>query len=193
MKSSDRGTTWTEPVAVDGHDGREASYAVLLKSEATGRIFVFYNHNTDNVRKVKADDPPYDGGFCTRVDSLGHFVFKYSDDDGNTWSKNRYDVSVREFKIDRNNADGGILRYFWNVGKAFSHENTAYIPLHKVGGFGEGFITSTQGALIMSENLLTEKDPQKIRWETLPDGETGIASPPGGRKDRGGTQLLRIE
>ncbi|MHB1150726.1 MAG: sialidase family protein [Eubacteriales bacterium] len=181
MKSFDMGKTWTKPVAVEKFDGREASYAVLLKG-ITGRIFVFYNHNTDNIRKVKADNPPFADGFCSRVDSLGHFVFKYSDDNGISWSEKRYEVMVREFEIDRQNADSGKLRYFWNVGKAFSHDNIAYIPLHKVGGFGNGFFTSTQGVLLKSINLLTETDPEKTVWETLPDGDVGIMTPPGGGK-----------
>ncbi len=179
MKSFDKGKTWTKPVAVEEFDGREASYAVLLKSPS-GRIFVFYNHNTDNIRKVKADDPPFAGGYCGRVDSLGHFVFKYSDDSGCSWSDKRYDIPVREFEIDRQNADSGKLRYFWNVGRAFVHEDAAYVPLHKVGGFGNGFFTSTQGVLLKSSSLLSETDPAKAVWDTLPDGDTGITAPPGG-------------
>jgi hypothetical protein len=82
-RSEDHGRTWSAPVDVEPTDGPEASYAVLLKVPS-GRIYCFYNHNTDNVSRVMADDPPYTGGFCTRVDSLGHFVFKYTDDHGLT-------------------------------------------------------------------------------------------------------------
>ena len=52
--------------------------------------------------------------------------------------------------------------------------------LHKVGGFGEGFFTSSEGVLLRSDNILTERDPEKIRWETLPDGEIGLRTPAGG-------------
>ena len=51
-----------------------ASYALLLKIPS-GRVYVFYNHNTDNIREVIADKPAYPSGYCKRVDSLGHFVF----------------------------------------------------------------------------------------------------------------------
>ena len=98
VRSTDRGQTWSAPVALEPVDGPEASYAVLLKVPG-GRVYCFYNHNTDNLREVIADDPPYRGGRCRRVDSLGHFVFKYSDDHGCTWSKRRYDVPVREMAI----------------------------------------------------------------------------------------------
>ena len=70
MRSSDRGRTWEPPVALEPSVGPEASYAVVLKVPG-GRMYAFYNHNTDNVRQVKADSPPFADGFCRRVDSLG--------------------------------------------------------------------------------------------------------------------------
>jgi hypothetical protein len=178
-RSLDRGKTWSEPVDVEPSNGPEASYAVMLKVPY-GRVYVFYNHNTDNVRQVIADKPAYPDGFCKRVDSLGHFVFKYSDDGGRTWSPQRYDVPMRDFEIDKRNPYGGKLKFFWTVGKAFTHNGAGYVPLHKVGGFGEGFFTSSEGVLLRSDNILTERDPAKIRWQTLPDGEIGLRTPAGG-------------
>ncbi len=179
MRSMDKGKTWTDFVRVEDPTGPEASYAVLLKANS-GRIYCFYNHNTDNHRGVKADNPPYTTGYCSRVDSLGHFVFKYSDDHGKTWSENRYDIPMRKFEIDRNNADGGEILYFWNVGKPFIYQGAAFVSVHKVGGFGAGFFTSSEGALLKSSNILTETDPEKILWETLPDGDIGLRAPKGG-------------
>ncbi|MDP6776470.1 MAG: hypothetical protein QGI83_06880 [Candidatus Latescibacteria bacterium] len=178
-RSEDRGRTWSDLVPLEPADGPEASYAVLLKVPG-GRIYAFYNHNTDNVRAVKADDPPYEGGRCHRVDSLGHFVFKFSDDGGRTWSADRYDIPQRPMAIDRENADGGELLYFWNVGRPFIHADAAYVSLHKVGGFGEGFFTRSEGVLLRSANLPIEADPNKITWETLPDGDAGLRTPSGG-------------
>ena len=56
-RSTDWGRTWLTPVDVEPGTGPEASYAVLLKVPY-GRIYLFYNHNTDNIRQVKADNPP---------------------------------------------------------------------------------------------------------------------------------------
>ncbi len=145
-----------------------------------GRVFCFYNHNTDNLRAVKANNPPYADGLCRRVDSQGHFVFKYSDDHGQTWSSQRYEIPVREMAIDRRNAYGGKIQFFWNVGRPFLLDNALFVSLHKVGGFGLGFFTSSEGVLLKSANILTERDPDKISWQTLPDGDAGLRTPPGG-------------
>ncbi|MCX7015050.1 MAG: exo-alpha-sialidase [Candidatus Sumerlaeota bacterium] len=179
MRSADQGRTWSLPVDVEPVDGPEASYAVLLKTSG-GRIYCFYNHNTDNLRHVFGDDPPFRNGRCERVDSLGYFVFRYSDDHGRTWSSERTPIPVREMEIDRANPYGGRVRFFWNVGRPFVHGGAAFVPLHKVGGFGEGFFMRSEGVLLRSDNILVERDPAKIRWETLPEGNIGLRTPPGG-------------
>ncbi len=104
MRSKDMGKTWSEPVDVEPVDGPEASFAVLLKVPG-GRVYCFYNHNTDNMRKVIADKDRFSAGYVTRVDSLGYYVFKYSDNHGKSWSKKRYPIPVREMEIDRKNAN----------------------------------------------------------------------------------------
>lgn len=179
LRSTDRGKSWEKAVDIEPGNGPEASYAVTLKADS-GRVYVFYNHNTDNIRQVIADKPTYKDGFNQRVDSLGHFVFRVSDDHGRTWSPERYEIPQRDFEIDRKNPYGGKIKFFWTVGKAFSYKDAGYVPLHKVGGFGAGFFTSSEGVLLRSGNILTETDPKKIRWETLPDGDVGIRAPRGG-------------
>jgi hypothetical protein len=179
MRSTDMGKTWEGPVDVEPVDGPEASYAVIMKVPG-GRLYCFYNHNTDNLREVIADKSVYRDGKCRRVDSLGYFVFKYSDDHGRSWSEKRTAIPVREMEIDRKNPYSGKIRFFWNIGRPFVRDGAAYVPLHKVGGFGAGFMTSSEGVLLKSENILTQRDPEKIVWETLPDGDVGLRTPPGG-------------
>lgn len=179
LRSLDQGKTWIDKCDVEPGEGVEASYAVLLKGPS-GRVFVFYNHNTDNIREIKGDNPPYINGIVKRVDSQGYFVFKYSDDNGKSWSKSRYSIPIREFEIDKNNVYQGKIQFMWNVGRAFDFKGSAYVPLTKVGGFGDGFFTSNEGVLLKSDNLFNEIDPAKARWETLPDGNVGLRTPPGG-------------
>src|SRR5262249_15869356 len=112
LHSTDKGKTWTKPLPLEKPGGPEASYAVLLKVPF-GRGYCFYNYNTEKGGEVKRED----GKVLKRVDSLGHYVFRYSDDHGHSWSAKRYDVPVREFACDRTNVYGGKLRLFWNVGR----------------------------------------------------------------------------
>jgi hypothetical protein len=166
-------------VSLEPTDGPEASYAVLLKVPS-GRIYAFYNYNTDRVPEVKTEEgvgvPSY-----KRVDSLGDYVFKYSDDGGLSWSGKRYTIPVREFACDRENVYGGKIRFFWNVGRPCIRANgEVIIPLHKVGAMGIGFFAQSEGAFIASSNILTEPDPEKIRFETRPDGDHGLKTPSGG-------------
>jgi hypothetical protein len=175
LRSSDQGCTWSAPVKLEPAGSPENSYAVGLATPS-GRVYAFYNFNTQNLREVKTED----GGTFDRVDSLGDYVFRYSDDGGRTWSA-RHVVPVRDFLCDRNNVYGGKVRFFWNVGKPCIRANGEVImPLHKVGAMGEGFFAQSEGAFIQSRNILTEPDPEKIVFQTLPDGDHGLRTPPGG-------------
>lgn len=178
IRSEDDGDSWSAPTPLESPNGVEASYAVILKT-GFGRIYVFYNHNTDNVREVPCDPEASADGLCRRVDSLGYFVFKFSDDHGKSWSSERRTIPVREYQIDRENTAGGRIRYFWNVGKAFWHKGKGYVPLHKVGGFGVDFFTRSEGCLICIPNLDSERDPDRLEFLTLPDGDVGIRPPDG--------------
>ena len=119
LRSNDEGKTWSEPIDIESQDAPESSYAVLLKAPASPRLYCFYNFNTQNMRKVKADSPPFGDGFSTRVDTLGDFVYKTSDDNGKSWSEKHTVIPVREFALDRDNPYEGKVRFFWTVGKPF--------------------------------------------------------------------------
>lgn len=175
-KSFDCGKTWSEPVCVESPDSPESSYAVLYRTDF-GRIYCFYNYNAENRRFVLSDPGTLNGGKSFRVDSQGSFVYKYTDDNGLTWSDRRYDIPMRIFDVDRNNPYGGKVLYFWNVGKPFTLKNSVYVPLYKIGGLKNTFMYNTEGVLLKCDNINSEKDASKLRWETLPDGENGIKVP----------------
>jgi hypothetical protein len=174
MRSTDQGRTWSEPVAIEPADGPEASYSVMFKADS-GRIYVFYNHNTDRLKSVKTED----GRVFKRVDTMGYYVFKYSDDHGRSWSEKRHVVPVREFEVDRKNVYGGAVRFFWNVGRPVVSGSEVVMTLHKVGAIGEGYLAQSEGVFLTSSNLRTERDPEKIAFETWPEGEVGIRAPGG--------------
>ena len=175
MRSTDQGRTWDNIVPIEPSDGPEASYAVMLKVPS-GRIYCFYNHNTDRVPEVKRED----SGVYKRVDSLGHYVFKFSDDHGRTWSAQRYEIPLRAFDCDLQNVYKGDLKFFWNVGRPLILGDSALCVIHKVGAMGAGFFAQSEGAFLKSANLLTERDPAKVTFATLPEGTVGLRTPPGG-------------
>ena len=178
-RSTDFGKTWSDPVDIEPAEGPEGSKAVLLKADS-GRIYAFYIYNTDNLREIAGDNPPYETGICKRVDSLGDFVFRFSDDHGVTWSPKRYVIPMRLFDIDRENPYKGKIKFGMNSAIPFVQNGRAYVPFTKVGHFGEGLFARSEGVVFCSANLMRESDPEKITWETLPDGDVGLRAPDGG-------------
>lgn len=168
--SYDKGDSWTDLYFLEGDDVRESAYGVLLKT-SFGRIYCFYNFNINNVRNLICRKEH----LSHRVDMQGAFVYRYSDDCGKTWSK-RYEIPIRETKVDRKNPYEGKVRIFWTVGKPFILDNDGYVIIHKIGDM----LTISEGWLLRAANMDYEKDPDKLVWETLPDGDVGLITPKGG-------------
>jgi hypothetical protein len=173
VKSFDKGKTWGPIIPIEPADGPESSWAVPLKVPS-GRVYCFYTYNGDNLREVITDHGP-----TKRVDTLGYYAFRYSDDDGLTWSDKRYYIPVRKFKCDMENPYKGEVMFFWGVSKPITVNGVVYFGFAKVGRFGDGFMATDEGAFMMSDNIVSESDPEKIHWETLPDGDVGLRSPEG--------------
>lgn len=173
-RSRDKGRTWGPLVDIEPADGPEASWAMPFRTPG-GRVYVFYTYNARNLREVLADTDYA----RRRVDTLGEYAFKYSDDGGRTWSKQRWYIPVRVTAIDRANPYRGKVRFFWGVGKPMEHDGAMILGFAKVGRFGEGFIAESESWFLKSDNILTEPDPDRLRWETLPEGDRGLRSPEG--------------
>ena len=173
--SSDKGKTWSPMIDIEPPGGPEASWVMPLKVPG-GRVYVFYTYNKDNLRSVNSNNPRT----ARRVDTLRAYMFKYSDDDGRTWSNKRYEIPMRKMRIDRENNHAGEVLFFWGVGKPIIYRNSAIFGFAKVGRWGApGGMIESQGCFLRSDNILTEKDPAKIRWTLLPDGDEGLCAPKG--------------
>lgn len=173
IRTGDRGRTWSEPVDIEPADGPEASW-VMPFITPSGRVYAFYTYNAADLREVIADTEYA----RHRVDTLGEYAFRYSDDGGRTWSP-RHVIPVRETAIDRANPYGGRVRFFWGVGKPVDVGGAMMLGFAKVGRFGEGFMAESEGWFLRCENILTETDPDRLRWQTLPEGDRGLRSPGG--------------
>jgi hypothetical protein len=161
--SKDQGKTWTPLVDIESGKGPHASWVVPLLTPYE-RLYAFYVYNGDETSFGKGKN----------LDSShGWYVYRYSDDAGKTWS-DRYRVPIRETVCDRTFLNGNIAQMFWGVSKPQIAGNDIFISFSKLGehwlGLGEGWI-------VHSDNILNEKDPAKIHWELLPEGEYGIRHP----------------
>lgn len=169
-RSYDKGRTWTEPVNVEPPGVPQSSWAVPLKVPG-GRIYVFYNYNKFGFTGLE--------GVMS-----GPFVYKYSDDNGKTWSENRYEVPMRTTKIDRENYTQRKHQFFWSIDKPVVTEDAAYIAFTKILRKAPNqpeFFKRSEGFILKSENILYENDPGKVKWVTLPEGESGIWNPEFGK------------
>jgi len=172
--SKDKGTTWSKLADIEPAKGPEASWAMPFLTP-WGRVYVFYTYNQDNVRSVPSNNPD----IGKRVDTLGAYVYKFSDDNGHTWSR-RYLIPIRKMRIDRENSTKGKVLFFWGVGKPVVHKGAMIFGFAKVGRWGDpGAMIESQGCFLRSPNILSERDPEKIRWELLPDGDEGLRAPKG--------------
>lgn len=175
--SKDEGKTWSDLYRLE-ESVKESSYASLFKAPS-GRIFCFYNYNIEG---FKTSDPitESDGSITHifRCDmGMGIYCFQYSDDHGQTWSKKYYEIPIRDFEMDLRNRTyvrGKECRYFWNVSNPFAYDGGFYQPISKMMYYQGGLGYRSEGALLYSPNLCSEPDPEKIRWETLPEGMIGI-------------------
>ncbi len=171
-RSSNRGETWSPLVDIETADGPEASW-VMPYLTAYGRVYAFYTYNAMNMREVIAATPYA----RKRVDTLGEYALKYSDDGGKTWSQQRWFIPVRETNIDKRNPYQGDVRFFWGVGKPLRHKDAMFLGFTKVERFGENFIAASESWFLRCANIDTERDPAKLDWQTLPEGDDGLKSP----------------
>ena len=173
-RSEDQGRTWSELVDIEPADGPEASWVMPYLTDY-GRVYVFYTYNAKDLREIKADN----AYSRKRVDTQGEYAVKYSDDGGLTWSEQRWYIPVRLTGIDRRNPYKGEVRFMWGVGKPVSFEEGMILGFTKVEHFGAGFIAKSESWFLRCDNINTEKDPGKLDWQTLPEGDTGLLPPKG--------------
>jgi len=173
-RSEDKGKTWSDLVDIEPAAGPEASWAMPYLT-TSGRVYVFYTYNALDMRSVLADTDYA----RRRVDTIGEYAYKYSDDGGKTWSKERWYIPIRETEIDRNNPYEGKVRFFWGVGKPIRHDDSMYLGFSKVGRLGAGFIAASESWVLRCDNIETEQDPGQLKFELLPEGDRGLVSPKG--------------
>lgn len=165
--STNQGKTWSDPpIDIEPADGPAASWVMPLVTPS-GRIYVFYDYNGDRINTLGKRKN-------IRADMLGWYVYKYSDDGGRTWSKQRYRLPVRVTACDRANDWQGRVQIMWGIGKPIIAGSSVYFGFTKLGRY---MLENGEGWFFRSDNILTERDVNKIEWQMLPDGEHGLRAP----------------
>ena len=162
--SKDQGKTWSDLVDIEPETGPEASWVTPLITQY-GRIYAFYSYNGDNIVTLPNSDKRI------RADTHGWYAFRYSDDGGATWSAQRYRIPIRITNVDRGNPWHGEVCHFWGIDKPKVKDGKVYFAFTKLGKY---FMMDGEGWIVESDNLLTERDPDKLAFTLLPEGEKGI-------------------
>lgn len=163
--STDQGGTWSDPVQIEPPDGPAASWAVPYITDY-GRLYAFYSYNGDEVGELK-------GEAVHRTDMLGWYCYRYSDDKGKTWSE-RYRLPMRVTAADRNNDWEGEVQIFWGIDEPVDVEDGVMFGFTKLGKYIQDL---GEGWFYRCDNIHTERDPEKLAWRLLPEGDHGVRNP----------------
>ncbi len=163
-RSLDKGQSWTDTVQIESASGPAASWAMPYLTPY-GRIYVFYSFNGDQINTL--DQKPI------RNDMLGWYCYKYTDNDGQTWSE-RYRLPMRKTNADLNNNWKGEVQIFWGIGKPIEHGKFVTFAFTKLGKY---MLDQGEGWFFQSDNIKSEQNPEKINWTLIPDGMDGIRNP----------------
>lgn len=170
-RSEDAGVTWPAPqVLEDATDGpgRIASWAFTFVVPRTGRVYVFFNKN------VGIDD--------VRRDTTGELWYRWSDDDGRTWSREHGQLDIRRSAISHPDPQvpqswityqAPIVNARGEVTAGFTRWASSAVP-H---GGDDLFHRTSEVWFFRFDNILTEDDPLKLELTTLPDGDVGLRVP----------------
>lgn len=163
--SSDRGRTWTKAVDIEPSGGPAASWVVPL-IVPSGRVYAFYTYNGDRVTTLR--------GKPIRNDTIGWYAYKYTDDNGRSWSPQRYRLPMRVTACDRTNDWHGKVQIFWGIDKPNVVGSDVVFAFTKLGKY---MLELGEGWFYRSDNILGETDVSKLRWQLLPQGDHGLRAP----------------
>lgn len=163
--SENQGNTWSEPIRIEEPHKESASWAMPYLTEY-GRVYVFYSYNGDKIHELNKQKD-------IREDMLGWYCYKYSDDEGKSWSK-RHRIDIPNRAVDLNNDWKGDVQIFWAIGKPIDFEGGMMLSFSKIGQY---MLEHSEGWLINCKNINNEKNPHKLNWALLPETDTGIKNP----------------
>ncbi len=160
--SKDQGKSWSDLVKIEEPGKESASWAMPYLTEY-GRVYVFYNYNGDKIHELN-------GKKDIREDMIGWYCYKYSEDEGKTWSK-RYRLDIRKTTVDLNNDWEGEVQIMWGIGKPVNVDDGMMFAFTKIRKY---MLDYSEGWFFKCSNINTEKDPGKLTWNMLPESQNGL-------------------
>ncbi len=176
-RSTDQGKTWSQPLVLDSQefepgktpDGHRAQYSFPFVHSETGRIYIFYSKNT--------------GQSQVREDTTAVLTLAWSDDDGITWRRGPVLPLPRcEWSHPDPSSDPNWINIFAPIrtkaGTVIcgAGRYKAGPDLHK-GWQGRSDDRETELVFFHFENILTERDPMRLRVNVYPGGPRGLRIP----------------
>jgi len=193
-RSRDGGLSWDAPTEVESasSSGRVPSWIVPFCVPHTGRIYAFYWWVTE-------PNPLRDAG---------HIYFRYSDDEGITWSARHplpmpFHAGIDEpdqafhgwnFMQPKIMSNGEVVFTFAKIRPSTIRrwcDIAALDIVHHRGDQAENHasVWHTQAFLMVCENLLAEENPEKLKFSVRPEGDHGIHALYPGRNFPTGDEL----
>lgn len=160
--SEDQGKSWSDLAKIEDPGKESASWSMPYLTDY-GRVYVFYDYNGDKIHELN-------GKKNIREDMIGWYCYKYSEDEGKTWSK-RYRLDVRKTEVDLNNDWNGDVQIMWGIGKPVDVDRGMMFAFTKI---QEYMLNYSEGWFFRCDNINTEKDPEKLKWVMLPESQNGL-------------------
>jgi hypothetical protein len=180
-KSADNGVSWTNQGVIDPASFAETSWGIPWVDPSIGtlgRIWVVEQWNKNNVRAIPFSNNPAIS--TARVDSIGWHRFKFSDDEGLTWSVLNGPGTQGGWAIypatdiDLRNVWGGTHRLSWLSGHTAIYNGYVYYGFSKAGRFETpSWYVDTEA--FIGRMPITPVDNSNLT--VLPTGMTGIRVP----------------
>ena len=168
--SSDGGAGWSKPQILAGdaeaRSGNWASWGFPFVVPSTGRVYIFWNQHI--------------GVTDTREDTTGILAFRFSDNEGSSWS-DVFSLPIGKGKISNSEPEAPenwtvyqtpIITSAGNVLVGFTR--WASRVTQPKGGLLD---RESEAWFLRSDNILTESDPSSLCMATLPSVEHGIRVP----------------
>ncbi len=168
-RSTDRGHTWSEPAELAPYPSRPeheiASWGFPVVVPHTKRIYVFYNQNT--------------GSVANRRDMTAEMAYRWSDDDGVTWSQQVH--SLRIPKSAMSDPDPEALEN-WVVYQSpiITRRGEVMVGFSRFSpkqGKNYLFDNGCEVWFLRFDNILTETDPSRLTITVFPEADHGLAVP----------------